>query len=84
MCAPAASAPDPGDSDSFTDGTAVEKIEDIAFITGKRDTAFIAPAVRAGLQSRVEILYLTLIKAGCRTFYKNQLASKDVLSYHSS
>ena len=84
MCAPAASAPDPGDSDSFTDGTAVEKIEDIAFITGKRDAASIAPAVRAGLQSGVEILYLALIKAGCRTFYKNQLASKDVLSYHSS
>ena len=84
MCAPAASAPDPGDADSLTDGTSVEKIEDIAFITGERYTASTTPAVRAGLQPGSEILYLALIKAGCRTFYKNQLASKDVLSYHSS
>lgn len=84
MGAPAASAPDPGDTDSFTDGTAIEKIEDVALITGERDTASTTPAIRAGLQSGSEIRYLALIKAGCRTFYKNQLASKDVLSYHSS
>ena len=84
MGTPAASAPDPGDTDSLTDRTAVEKIDDIAFITGERDTASTTPAVRTGLQFGPEICFLALVEAGCRTFYKNQLASKDVLSYHSN
>jgi hypothetical protein len=62
----------------------IKEVKDIAFITGVRDTVSPAPTVRTGLQFGPEILFLLLIKAGCRAFYKNQLASKDVLSYHSS
>ena len=71
MCTPAAPAPDPGNPDRLTDGMAIEKVEDIAFIAGETDAAAPAPTVRAALP-------------GCRTFYTNKLASKDVLSYHSS
>ena len=57
---------------------------DIAFITGERDAVPATPVVCSGLQlGSVILLYQALIELGCRTFYKNQLASKDVLSYHS-
>jgi hypothetical protein len=84
MCTPAAPASDPRDPDRLTYGMAVEKVEDIAFIAGETDAAAPAPAVRADLHLRSEPFFLALIETGCRTFYTNKLASKDVLSYHSS
>lgn len=84
MCTPAAAASDPGDPDILTCRMTIEKIEDITFITGETDATAPAPAVGTGLQLRHEVFFLSLIEAGCRTFYTNQLASKDVLSYHSS
>ena len=67
----AAPAPDPGNPDSLTNGAAVEKIKDITLITGKADTAAPAPAVGTGFLLRPESLSLSLIEAGCRTFYTN-------------
>lgn len=84
MCTPAAPASDPGDLDNLTYGMAIEKVEDIAFIAGEMDAAAPAPAVRADLHLWSEPFFLALIETGCRTFYTNKLASKDVLSYHSS
>ena len=68
---PAASTPDPGDTDSLTDRAAVEEIKDITLIAGEADTAAPAPAVGAGFLLRPELLLLALIEAGCRTFYTN-------------
>ena len=84
MCTPAAPAPDPGDPDSLTGRMTIEKVKDIAFIAGETDAAAPAPAVRTSLHLWPEPFFLDLVEAGCRTFYTNKLASKDVLSYHSS
>ena len=84
MCTPAAPAPDPGDPDSLTGRMTIEKVKDIAFIAGETDAAAPAPTVRAALHLWPEPFFLDLVEAGCRTFYTNKLASKDVLSYHSS
>jgi hypothetical protein len=62
----------------------IEKVKDIAFIAGETDAAAPAPAVRTSLHLWPEPFFLDLVEAGCRTFYTNKLASKDVLSYHSS
>ena len=84
MCTPAAPAPDPGDPDSLTGRMTIEKVKDIAFIAGETDAAASAPAVRTSLHLWPEPFFLDLVETGCRTFYTNKLASKDVLSYHSS
>lgn len=67
----AAPASDPGDPDRFTAGDAVNKVNEITFITGEAVAAAPASAEGTGFYFRSEKRFLTLIEVGCRIFYTN-------------